>query len=115
MPHPEKAIRLRNNRSFVLFLLARVAAGFAMQVQVVAVGWQMYDLTGDPLALGLVGLVQFAPSLVLMFVTGSIIDRFDRRLVIVVFRTLEAIASASLAVGAMTAGLTPAGSSERSS
>ena len=78
-----------------------------MQVQVVAVGWQMYDLTGDPLALGLVGLVQFAPSLVLMFVTGSIIDRFDRRLVIIVFRTLEAIASASLAVGAMTAGLTP--------
>ena len=33
-----------------------------MQIQVVAVGWQMYDLTGDPLDLGLVGLVQFAPS-----------------------------------------------------
>jgi MFS family permease len=87
--------------------VARLAAGFAMQIQVVAVGWQMYDLTGDPLALGLVGLVQFAPSLVLLFVTGSIIDRFDRRMVIIVFRTLEAIASASLAAGAATAGLTP--------
>ncbi len=90
------------------FLVARLAAGFAMQIQVVAVGWEMYDLTGDPLDLGLVGLVQFAPSLALMFVTGSIIDRFDRRLVIIVFRTLEAFASASLAAGALSGGLTPA-------
>jgi MFS family permease len=87
--------------------VARLAAGLAMQIQVVAVGWQMYDLTGDPLDLGLVGLVQFAPSLALMFVTGSIIDRFDRRLVIMVFRTLEAIASASLAAGVLSGGLTP--------
>jgi MFS family permease len=90
------------------FLVARLAAGFAMQLQVVAVGWEMYDLTGDPLDLGLVGLVQFAPSLALMFVTGSIIDRFDRRLVIIVFRSLEACASASLAAGALSGGLTPA-------
>lgn len=90
------------------YLIARLAAGLAMQMQVVAVGWQMYDLTGDPLDLGLVGLVQFAPSLALLFVTGSIIDRFDRRLVIIVFRTLEAAASASLAIGAVGGGLTPA-------
>lgn len=90
------------------YLIARLAAGLAMQMQVVAVGWQMYDLTGDPLDLGLVGLVQFAPSLALLFVTGSIIDRFDRRLVIIVFRTLEAAASASLAIGALGGGLTPA-------
>jgi MFS family permease len=89
------------------FLVARLAGGFAMQFQVVAVGWQMYDLTGDPLDLGLVGLVQFAPSLALMFVTGSIIDRFDRRLVIVVFRSLEAAASASLAYAAWTGAMTP--------
>jgi MFS family permease len=87
--------------------VARLAAGFAMQIQVVAVGWQMYDLTGDPLDLGLVGLVQFAPSLALLFVTGSIIDRFDRRLVIIVFRMLEAMASASLAFGALSGNLTP--------
>jgi MFS family permease len=87
--------------------VARLAAGVAMQIQVVAVGWQMYDLTGDPLYLGLVGLVQFAPSLVLMFVTGSIIDRFDRRLVIIVFRSVETAASAGLALGALSAALTP--------
>ena len=90
------------------FLFARLAAGFAMQFQVVAVGWQMYDLTGNPLDLGLVGLVQFVPSLALMFVTGSIVDRFDRRLVIVVFRTLEAAASVSLAFGAWTGAIGPA-------
>jgi len=78
-----------------------------MQIQVVAVGWQMYDLTGDPLYLGLVGLVQFAPSVVLLFVTGSIIDRFDRRLVIIVFRTLEAVASTGLALGTLSGHLTP--------
>jgi MFS family permease len=103
----EITIRLTDNPSFIRFLAARLAGGFAMQIQVVAVGWQMYDLTGDPLDLGLVGLVQFAPSLALLFVTGSIIDRFDRRLVIIVARTLEAVASASLAVGAVSGGLTP--------
>jgi len=78
-----------------------------MQIQVVAVGWQMYELTGDPLDLGLVGLAQFAPSLALLFITGSIIDRFDRRLVIIVARAMEAAASASLAVGAWGGDLTP--------
>ena len=107
-PPAEAAIRLTDNPSFMRFLFARLAGGFAMQIQVVAVGWQMYDLTGDPLDLGFVGLVQFAPSLVLMFVTGSIIDRFDRRLVIVAFRLLEAAASASLAFGALTGAMTPA-------
>ena len=107
-PPAEAAIRLTDNPSFMRFLVARLAGGFAMQIQVVAVGWQMYDLTGDPLDLGFVGLVQFAPSLVLMFVTGSIIDRFDRRLVIVAFRLLEAAASASLAFGALTGAMTPA-------
>ncbi len=78
-----------------------------MQVQVVAVGWQMYDLTGDPLDLGLVGLVQFAPSLLLMFITGSLIDRFERRRVVILFRMVEAAASSSLAIGAIGGLLSP--------
>ena len=47
----------------------------------VAVGWQMYDLTRSALALGFVGLAQFLPLLLLVFVAGHVADRYDRRLV----------------------------------
>jgi MFS family permease len=57
-----------HHRAFLLFWLARGAAGIAMQMQVVAVGWQIYDMTGDAFALGLVGLCQFLPTLALALV-----------------------------------------------
>lgn len=93
----------------MLHLLARVLAGLALQMQVVAVGWQMYELSGSALDLGLVGLVQFAPSPVLLFVTGAVLDRFDRRIVLIVFRLLEALACTWLALGAMQGWLTREG------
>ncbi|MGE0802224.1 MAG: MFS transporter [Lautropia sp.] len=102
-------IRLAKQPDFIRFLIARLATAFAMQVQVVAVGWQIYELTGDPLQLGLVGLVQFAPSLALLFVAGPVIDRFERRRVLLVFRLLEALATLGLALGAASGTLTPAG------
>ena len=46
---------------------------------VVAVGWQLYELTGNPLDLGLVGLVQFIPAILLVLVIGQVTDRYDRR------------------------------------
>lgn len=49
-------------KAFTRFLTARAAATLAYQMAGVAIGWQMYDLTGSPLAFGLVGLVQFIPS-----------------------------------------------------
>ena len=61
--------------------LARFLATFATQIVSVAVGWQIYDLTRDPLDLGLVGIVQFLPSLLLVLVTGAVADRFGRRLI----------------------------------
>lgn len=51
-PDPDSLLR---NRPFVLFWLTRVGATVAMQMQAVAVGWQIYNLTGSPLDLGLVG------------------------------------------------------------
>ncbi|MGE0310235.1 MAG: MFS transporter [Lautropia sp.] len=85
----------------MLHLAGRAFAALALQMQVVAVGWQMYALTGSPLDLGLVGLVQFAPSPVLLFVSGAVLDRVDRRIVLIVFRTLEALACGGLAAAAL--------------
>lgn len=55
-------------------------------MHIVAVGWQLYDLTRDPLDLGLVGLVQFLPVVLLVLVTGQVADRFDRRMVVMASR-----------------------------
>jgi hypothetical protein len=52
------------------YWLARFSATFAVQVVAVSVGWQVYDLTRDPFDLGIIGLVQFLPLLLLVLVTG---------------------------------------------
>ena len=56
----------------------------------VAVGWQIYDLTRDPFDLGIVGIVQFLPSLLLVLVTGVVADRFGRRLIMALATVVEA-------------------------
>ena len=66
----------------MLFWTSRFFATFAALIVSVAVGWQVYDLTRNPFDLGLVGLVQFAPALLLVLVTGAVSDRFNRRLII---------------------------------
>jgi len=71
------------SRDFSLYLTARFLSALAIQMQNVAVGWLVYDLTRDPLALGLVGLVSFLPAVALALVTGHVADRHDRRLVLV--------------------------------
>ena len=57
-------------RPFRLLFTTRTAANTANQMQAVAVGWLIYDLTGSALALGLIGLVQFLPPLVLSLIAG---------------------------------------------
>jgi MFS family permease len=66
----------------------------------VAVGWQLYALTGSALDLGLVGLVQFAPMILLTLVVGQVADRYDRRLVASVCQIAKAVAAGTLALGA---------------
>ncbi len=61
-----------------------------------ALGWQIYDLTGSPFKLGLVGLMEFLPAFCLALVTGHIADRFDRRRIIVVGLTAELVAAVTL-------------------
>jgi len=60
-------------------------------MQSVAVGWQVYELTQQPLDLGFVGLAQFLPALGLVFVTGHVTDRYDRRYVLATCIAVEAL------------------------
>lgn len=70
---------LAGNRDFVLYLSARFLATLAVQMQTVAVGWQVYEVTRDPLDLGLVGLSQFLPFVLLILPAGQLADSRDRR------------------------------------
>jgi MFS family permease len=98
-PAPDSLLK---HRSFVLFWTARVSANFAFQMVGVAMGWQMYALTGSALDLGLVGLVQFLPATVLILVAGQLADRYDRRRIAQVSQFVEGCAAAALAYGAFT-------------
>ncbi|MBI1622091.1 MFS transporter [Aquamicrobium zhengzhouense] len=82
--------------SYARFFAARFAATFAIQIVSVAVGWQIYDLTRNPFDLGLVGLVQFAPALLLVLVTGAASDRFGRRLIMCISICVEAFCALAL-------------------
>ncbi len=98
---------LLRDPAFLRFLYVRIAASVALQIQVVAVGWQMYTLTGSPFRLGLIGLVQFVPAISLFPLTGHVADRFDRRLVTFIAQLIEAAAVAVLAVANAAGKLTP--------
>ena len=90
---------LLRHRSFVMFWCARTSTTGAYQMLAVAVGWQLYELTNNPLDLGIVGLVQFVPLVSMALFAGQIADRYDRRAVIRVTQIAKALAAASLALG----------------
>ncbi len=68
--------------AFTLYQVARFCIVLATEMQSVAVGWQVYDITKRPLDLGLVGLAQFLPGILLFLVSGHAADRYDRRRVL---------------------------------
>jgi MFS family permease len=84
--------------AFLRYWAARFLTTFSTQVVSVAVGWQIYDLTRDPFDLGLVGIIQFIPSLLLVLVTGAVADRFGRRLIMGLSAFLEAACALALLV-----------------
>lgn len=81
---------------FARYWASRFLVTFATQVVSVAVGWQIYDLTRNPFDLGLVGIVQFAPALLLVLVTGVASDRFGRRRVMGLAAMLEGLCALAL-------------------
>ena len=105
MTEPQPASLLRE-RPFVQFWIARLFTTNAFHMQAVAVGWQMYDLTGNPLDLGLVGLVQFVPSFLLVLVAGHVADRHDRRRIVAIAQAVAGVASLLLTVGTASGMLT---------
>src|SRR3954468_5578121 len=91
-------------RDFALFSAVRIADGLAQQMQTVAVGWLVYDVTHSALALGLVGLAGFLPAFTLALVTGHVADRFDRRLIVAACHLLSAAAAGGLLALAWSGG-----------
>jgi len=69
-------------RDFTLYLCARLFSSIAAQMLIVAIGWQVYKLTGRVLDLGLIGLVQFLPALLLALPAGHAVDRYSRRMIL---------------------------------
>jgi MFS family permease len=83
---------------FVLFQTARFLIVAAVEMQAVAVGWQVYDITKRALDLGLVGLAQFLPGILLFLVSGHTSDRFERRRVLAACYAGYAICSGLLLI-----------------
>src|SRR6266540_45848 len=79
------------------YLLARLFVSVAVQMQTVAVGWQVYALTHNPFDLGLIGLSQFLPYIVLVLPAGHMADRYDRRRIQLACYLLGGVAATILA------------------
>ncbi|AVH36931.1 MFS transporter [Pseudomonas monteilii] len=97
---------LRHHRPFLAFWLARVFTASGFQMLTVAIGWHLYQLTGNVLDLGLVGLVEFAPRVLFMLHTGHVADRYDRRKVAALCQSLQGLIALALAVGSATDSVT---------
>src|SRR5579872_6826007 len=82
------------DRDLYSFVGSRFIATLAIQVQSVAIGWQVYDMERTPLALGLVGLCQFLPMFLLTLPAGDITDRFNQRRVYSLAAGVQAVCSA---------------------
>jgi MFS family permease len=91
---------------FRFFVGMRLPATLAVQMQSVAVGWQVYDMTHRPLSLGLVGLAQFLPVFGFALISGHVADRFNRRLIAAICLALQCLCSILLL------GLTHAGATQ---
>ena len=94
---PAGARDLLGHRPFLFFLLSRSLSRFSSQIGAVAIGWQIYDLTGSAFDLGMVGLVQFLPTALLVFVAGHAADRFERKRVVQACQVAEALTALFLA------------------
>jgi MFS family permease len=87
---------------FAYYWCGRICSAVAFTGQGVAVGWHMYALTGNALDLGLVGLAQFLPMVVLTLAVGHFADRYDRRRIVAVCQAIAALSASTLAVGTLT-------------
>jgi MFS family permease len=95
---PLSRIAALRQPDFLRFQLARFASLLGSQMQGVAIAWVVYLVTGKALSLGLVGLAQFLPAMLLFPLTGHAADRFDRRFVLLACYSLQTLGSLGLFV-----------------
>ncbi len=91
---------LRSHRGFMQLWWSRLAGVSAGQMLMVAVGWQVYDLTGSAWDLGLVGLLQFLPALLLALLAGQLVDRWHRGRILAGCMAVLAVVATLLAAAA---------------
>jgi MFS family permease len=89
-------LALLRNPDFTRYLSARFLSSLAVQMQTVAVGWQVYEVTRDPLDLGLIGLSQFLPFILLILPAGHLADTRDRRRILALCFALMWVCAALL-------------------
>ena len=89
---------------FLVYLGARFFSEFSYQVAAVVIGWKIYALTHSAFDLGMAGLVQFLPTALLVFVTGSAADRFSRRRVMQACQIAQGLVAAFLTWEASSTG-----------
>jgi MFS family permease len=104
MAAPPNPSSLLQQRPFVLFWLARVASTVGYQMLAVLIGWKVYEITGSAFDLGLVGLIQFVPAVVLTLLIGLIAGRYDRRLIVRLAQSVYVVVAALIPV-ALSAGV----------
>ena len=83
-------------RDYMLFWYARIAGTMGTQMMLVALGWQMYDLTASAWDLGLVGLCQFLPALLLVLVAGHVVDRHHRGRIVAACMAVQGLVALAL-------------------
>jgi MFS family permease len=97
---------LFRNPPFLLYFAGRAFSNFSRQIIAVAVGWQVYQLTGSAFHLGMIGLAQFLPGLLLTFNAGHVADRYNRKHIVQICQIAEGLTTAYLAWGSMGGWLT---------
>ncbi|WP_433995764.1 MFS transporter [Bradyrhizobium diazoefficiens] len=103
---PTSPVALSRHPPLLLYIASRSLSEFSYQVATVAVGWQIYALTGSAFYLGLAGLVQFVPSALLVFVAGHAADRYDRRRIVQLCELAQGLAAGYLAMRLLMGTLT---------
>lgn len=96
-----------SHRAFALYWAGRIVSILSFQMLMVAIGWQLYAITGSALDLGFVGLAQFVPMIVLTLLVGHVADRYDHRLILLACQVTEAGAAVVLALGTLMGWLSP--------
>ena len=102
-------VRLLRHPAFRSFWLAKNASSFGFQMMSVAVGWQIYAMTGRALDLGFIGLAQFVPSVLLALPAGHVADQFDRRRIVTICQAIECLGIVLLAALSFSGHLTETG------